>query len=265
MIARSLLMAGVFAVTALSSGCIVPRAAGYGFTAAPVGAGGADVGLAMGFIYQQESSTTEPITGTTSTSTSRQTQLPAFEANAQLGITDQLAVNLHASQVGLQPGAKITILRDPVMLAVVPQIGGGFITKGASTSTTIGGNTTTTEGNGGTSFTFLGGLHAVVSVPAGFYAGLGYDFQYISQATQQQGGGGNTITAYQQGHNVGGVIGYELRLGALALRPEIAVLFTPLAKNQSNNGSTTADQPDSQGIFLFPNISIAAVSSPQGK
>jgi hypothetical protein len=252
MIARSLLIAGVFAV---SSGCIVPRAAGYGFTAAPVGAGGADVGLAMGLIYQQESSTQNSVT-----STSRQTQLPAFEANAQLGITDQLSVNLHASQVGLQPGAKITILRDPVMVAVVPQIGGGFITKGATTTT----GSTSTESGGGTSFTFLGGLHAVVSVPAGFYAGLGYDFQYISQATQQQVGG-NTNTAYQQGHNVGGVIGYELRLGAVALRPEIAVLFTPLAKNQSNNGTTTTDAPDSSGIFVFPNISFAAVASPQGK
>jgi hypothetical protein len=263
MIARSLVVAVVLAVTAVSSGCIVPRSAGYGFTANPVGAGGADVGVALGAIYQQESSTTQPITGTTNTTTSRQTQLPAFEANAQLGITDQLAFNLHASQVGLQPGAKITILRDPVTVAVLPQIGGGFITKGATTTITIGGNTNTTDGDAGTSFTFLGGVHAVVSVPAGFYAGLGYDFQYISQSNRQAANG-NTTTAYQQAHNLGGAVGFELRIGALALRPELAVLFTPLAKNQSNNGNTTADQPDSSGLFLFPNISVAAVA-PGGK
>lgn len=264
MIARSLVVAVTFAVTALSSGCIVPRSAGYGFTAAPVGAGGADVGVAMGLIYQQESSTSQPITGTSNTSTSRQTQLPAFEANAQLGVTDELAFNLHASQVGIQPGAKITILREPVMVAVLPQIGGGFITKGATTSTTIGGSTTTAEGDAGTSFTFLGGVHAVVSIPAGFYGGLGYDFQYISQSNRQAGNG-NTTTAYQQAHNLGAAVGYELRIGAISLRPEIAVLFTPLAKNQSNNGTTTADQPDSSGLFFFPNISVAAVSSPHGK
>ncbi|HYV46503.1 MAG TPA: hypothetical protein VFA20_16675 [Myxococcaceae bacterium] len=264
MIARSLMVAVAFAVTAVSSGCIVPRSAGYGFTAMPLGPGGADVGVAMGLIYQQESSTTSPIGGATNTSTSRQTQLPAFEANAQLGITDQLSVNLHASQVGLQPGAKITILRDPVVVSVVPQIGGGFISKGASTSTTIGGVTTNTDGDTGTSFTFLGGLHAVVSLPIGLYGGLGYDFQYISQSSKQAATG-NTTTAYQQAHNVGGAIGYEIRIGSLALRPELAVLFTPLAKNQSNNGTTTADQPDSGGLFLFPNISVAAVASPQGK
>ena len=64
---------------------------------------------------------------------------------------------------------------------------------------------------------------------------------------------------------MGGAVGYEFRVGSIALRPELAVLFTPLAKNQSNNGSTTADQPDSGGVFFFPNISVAAVSSPQGK
>ena len=52
---------------------------------------------------------------------------------------------------------------------------------------------------------------------------------------------------------------------SIALRPELAVLFTPLAKNQSSNGTTTADQPDSSGLFLFPNITIAAVSTPHGK
>src|SRR5437868_8293704 len=96
MIARSLVVAVVLAVTAVSSGCIVPRTAGYGFTAMPLAPGAADVGVALGLIYQQESSTTSP-GGATNTSTSRQTQIPAFEANAQLGITDQLAVNLHAS------------------------------------------------------------------------------------------------------------------------------------------------------------------------
>jgi len=45
MMARSL---SVAVVIATSAGCIVPRSAGYGFTAAPLGAGGADVGLALG-------------------------------------------------------------------------------------------------------------------------------------------------------------------------------------------------------------------------
>lgn len=255
MMARSLMVAVVFAV---SAGCIVPRSAGYGFTANPVGAGGADVGLAMGLVYQQESST-QTVAGTSSTSTSRQTQFPTFEANAQLGLSDQLAVNLHASQVGLQPGVKITVLRDPVTVSVVPQLGGGFITRGSTTNTTIGGSTTTSEGNGTTSFTFLGGVRALVSHPSGAYGGLGYDFQYISQATRTAVSG-NTSTAFQQAHNLGAAVGYELRVGSLALRPELAVVFTPVAKNQSNDGNTTSDQPDSGGLLFFPNLTVAAVA-----
>lgn len=266
MIARSMVVAAVSAVVALSSGCIVPRTAGYGMTAMPVGAGGADVGLSVGGYYQQESSA-QPAGGGTTTTTSRQTQLPSFEANAQYGLSDQLGLNLHASQVGLQPGVKITVLRDPVTLSVVPQIGGGFVTNGGSATTVIGGTTTTTDRNGGSSFTFLGGVRALVTVPMGLYAGLGYDFQYVSQSTTTVGGGGTTTTTtnYQQAHNVGGAIGYELRLGGLALRPELALLFTPVAKNQSNNGNTTTDIPDSSGLFIYPNITIAAVSSSSHK
>jgi len=224
-------------------------------TAVPLGVGASDVGLALGGIYQQETSS-EPGTGS---GTSRQTQIPAFEANAQLGVTPQVGVTLHASEAGLQPGVKITALHDPVMLAVIPQIGGGFVTR--ATATTSGG--TTANGNAITSFTFLLGVRAVVSLPVGLYAGLGYDRQYISQAIRNANG--TTTTDFQQAHNVGGAIGYELRVGSIALRPELAVLFTPLAKNQSNNGITTADRPDSSGLFLFPNITIAAVSTPQGK
>src|SRR5436190_22166685 len=116
MIARSLVVAGM---VALSAGCIVPRSAGYGMTAVPLPVGAADVGLALGGVYQQESSTSMA-GGSTNSSATRQTQIPAFEANAQLGITDLVALNLHASQVGLQPGAKIVVLRDPVMVAVIP-------------------------------------------------------------------------------------------------------------------------------------------------
>jgi hypothetical protein len=258
MIARSLVVAGV---VALSAGCIVPRSAGYGYTAAPLGMGGADVGLALGGVYQQESSTN---TQNNSTGSVRQLQIPSFEANAQLGITDQVGVNLHASQAGIQPGVKITVLRDPVVLSVIPQIGGGFVTNGGSTTVNVGGMTTTVESNGATSFTFLGGLHAVASLPMGVYVGLGYDFQYVSQASKDAQSG-TTTNAYQQAHNVGGAVGYELRIGSIALRPELAVPFTPLGKNQTNNGTVTADAPDSSGLFLFPNITIAAVSTPHGK
>ncbi|HZN93857.1 MAG TPA: hypothetical protein VFB81_14195 [Myxococcales bacterium] len=258
--ARSLSMAGMAVVIAASAGCIVPRSAGYGFTAVPLAPGAADVGLSVGGIYQQETSAPQSVGSAVTTSTSRQTQIPAFEANAQLGITDQVSLNLHASQAGIQPGVKILVVKDPVLVSVVPQIGGGFVSRGASTSTTIGGGTTTAEGNGVNSFTFLGGVRAVVSLPVGLYGGLGYDFQYISQATRDAATM-NVTTATSQAHNVGGAIGYELRLGGLALRPELAVLFTPLAKNQANAGGTTSDQPDTGGLFLFPNVTVAAVSS----
>ena len=256
MMARSLTVALVIAG---ASGCIVPRAAGYGFTAAPLGAGGADVGLTLGAVYQQESTAPQTVGSATTTTTTRQTQLPSFEANAQVGLGDQLSVNLHASQAGLQPGVKIIVVRDPVLVAVMPQVGGGFVGRGGSNTTVIGGNSTTTDGDGTSSFTFLGGVRALVSTPIGVYGGLGYDFQYISQ-TSTNAANGNTTVATSQSHNVGGAVGYEIRIGPIALRPELAVLFTPLSKNQSNNGGTTSDQPDTSGLFLFPNVTVAAVA-----
>lgn len=260
MIARSLLWVGLIA---MSSGCIVPRVAGYGMTAAPIGAGGADVGMALGVAYQQETSAPSGTTVVTS-STTRQTQFPAFEANAQLGLSDQISLNVHASQAGLQPGVKVTLVREPVMVAVIPQLGGGFVSSGGSSQTTVGGSTTTTEQQGTTSFTFLGGVHVIASLPVGLYAGLGYDFQYTSRASPNLGGNGST-TLTQQAHNTGLAIGYELRLGNIALRPEVAVLFTPLAKNQSINGSNPQDQADTSGLFLYPNITVSGVAPGRGK
>jgi len=261
MMARSLSMAGMAVVIAASVGCVrvVPRSAGYGVSAVPLAPGSADVGLAMGGFYQQETSTPQGMGGTTSSSTTRQTQFPAFEANAQVGITEQVTLNLHTSQAGLQPGVKILVLKDPVLVTVMPQLGGGLANLGVSNTTVIGGSSTTTDLFGFNSFTLLGGVRALVSLPAGLYAGVGYDFQYYSQTTRDVPNG-NTTTLTSQAHNVGGAVGYEIRIGSLALRPELAVLFMPLSKNQSNANGTTSDQADTSGLFLFPNLTVAAVS-----
>jgi len=256
---RTLMLVAVVAAVAPATGCIVPRSAGYGFTGAALGPGGADVGLAMGLVYQQEANAPQTSGTGTTTTTNRQVQLPSFEAHAALGITDQVAVNLHASQAGLQPGVVITVLKEPVQVSLVPELGGGFVTQGASTTTIIGGSSTTAEGNGASSFTILGGARALVVLPQGLYGGLGYDFQYVSQGSRNAVSGVTTTTT-SQAHNVGAAVGYELTLGSIVLRPELAVLFTPLAKNQTNASGTTADLPDSTGLYLFPNVTVAAAA-----
>ena len=42
--------------------------------------------------------------------------VPWFEANANSGFTDRVALNVHMSPAGLQPGVKITLNRSPIAI-----------------------------------------------------------------------------------------------------------------------------------------------------
>ncbi len=84
-----------------------------GMMAAPVGRG-TEVGVFSGVGYGAQTgpivTNTNPVTGeqTNSQTQNRVFNIPAFEANVQKGFNDHIALNVHVSPAGIQPGLKWT-------------------------------------------------------------------------------------------------------------------------------------------------------------
>src|SRR5579863_2218069 len=87
-----------------SAACVLPRSAIQGQTAAPVGAGNAEVALSAGLGYQIDNQPPVVSGGTSTTNSTETFWLPGFEGNAQYGFTDWLGLNVHVAKAGLQPG-----------------------------------------------------------------------------------------------------------------------------------------------------------------
>lgn len=243
----------------LSSGCLTPRSAGYGVGAGALKMGGAEAGVAMGVVYQTVSTAPQDVAGARLVTTTRGLQAPSFEANAQIGISDEVGLNLHFSPAGLQPGVKISFMKGPVELAVLPAISFGYSTNSTGTATTINNTTTTSEGAITSNLGVLAGLKILASVPGGLYAGVGYDFQYTSQEQRQNPTATPNVTT-GMGHNVTAAAGFELKMGALLLRPEAAVVYTPLTGSQTVQGTSTTTNPDTSAWHFFPNLTVAVSS-----
>lgn len=247
---------------ALSLGaCLSPRSAGLGIPARALAPGTAELGIAVGGAYQASSTAPQDNgAGGMAFSTTTGMQLPSFEANAQLGLTEAIGANLHASSAGLQPGLKIAVLKEPFELSLLPAVGAGFYSASATTTTSAAGTTTTQPGASQSSYDLVAGLRILLGFPIGLYAGVGYDFEYLSQRQQPNPGAGATITV-SKSNNLCGAVGYELKLGPFAIRPEIAAVFTAVAKNTSEDasGNRTA-APDSTAIHLFPNVVVAVAA-----
>lgn len=250
--------------------------------AAPVGRGATDVSFATGVQYGAQ---TDPRfieddgTGTnTDIKTERQSTaftLPGVEGNLQYGFNENVALNLHGSAGGLQPGLKITVndSKDDAHFALLPQIAFGY---GASTSTT---NTYSIDGlkqSGyptiNNSFTFLGGLRLMVSHKSGFYAGVAYDFTYNRQfnkvtvkANDGTSNSFDTDTIFQTvGHNIGVNIGFDVKIGWFHIRPEVAVAITPgIGQTRTVATPDISNTQSASGGFgwaIFPGFSFGVTT-----
>ncbi len=262
-------------VVLLTSGCIVPRSMVLGQMAAPVGRGAADVTVHTGIQYAEQTnprfegvndigdpiSTEQKSTGFV---------LPSFEANLQYGFDENVALNVHGSSAGIQPGLKWTVNRSKTAhFALMPQVAFGYASNGIATN--VYGNDGVQQPGApstGTSFTFLGGLRAFASHKSGIYGGVGYDFLFNRNFNKTRVGTGNASieqdTIHQTtGHQISINLGFDIALGFIHIRPEIAVALYP-GIGQTRTVNTAGSEPFNQGATggfgwaIFPGFSIGA-------
>jgi hypothetical protein len=245
-----------------------------GQMAAPVGRGATEVGVYSGVLYASQTNPTfdardglgDPIKTTERTNGF---SLPAFEVNLQHGFSEHVALNVHGSSAGIQPGVKITVNKSNVAhFAILPEVAFGYGSVGGSVFT-AGADGVQVEGspNSKTSFTFLGGLKLLFSHRSGFFAGVGYDFIFNRNYNASVLGGGN-VTDKQEiinsttGHQVSASIGLDIKLGMLHVRPEIAFAVYPgIAQSRTVNVApdsiTVGPQTGGFGWAIFPGFTMA--------
>lgn len=260
-------------VLALASGCIVPRSMTIGQLAAPVGRGATDVGVYTGFAYASQTnpqySVNDPIKTNEKTNAF---SIPAFEANLNHGFSDHVAINVHGSSAGLQPGLKLTLNKSKVAwVALMPQVAFGYASLAGSTFNTEGnsGVLAETAPHSSTSFTFLAGLKFLFSHRSGFYAGVGYDFIFNRNYNAAIVGATNVTDKTETiisttGHQISASVGLDITLGWLHLRPEIAFAVTPgIAQSVTNRIAaldTTVGANGGGGWAIFPGFTMAIVT-----
>lgn len=269
---------GLSLTAGLTTGCLIPRSMTLGQMAAPVGRGATEVGVFTGVQYAAQTNpsfTTQDSGGGTITNQEKRTSfaLPGAEANLQYGFSDRVALNVHASPAGLQPGVKWTLNKSRIAnVALLPAVAFGYGSVGGVTYS-AGADGVQHENNptSNTSFTFLGGLKFLVSHRSGFYAGVGYDFTLNRSLSSYVVGTGNvqdkvetlTITT---GHQISAAIGLDIAFGMVHLRPEIAFAVNPgiatsVTTRQPPN-ETNASAGGGFGFAIFPGFTIA-VDSPR--
>jgi hypothetical protein len=268
-------------VLALASGCIVPRSMVLGQMAAPVGRGATEVGVFSGVQYASQTNPTfdarndinDPIKTTERTAGF---SIPSFEANLQHGFNEKFALNVHASQAGIQPGLKWTLNDSKVAnVALLPAVAFGYASTGGATLTSgvVNGVSDGVQAEGGnnshTSFTFLGGLKLLFSHRSGFYAGVGYDFIFNRNYNAAiVGAVGVTdkqeIILTTTSHQISASVGIDIKLGMVRIRPEVAFAVYPgIGQSRTVRLAPADDTVSSTGGFgfaIFPGFTIAIVS-----
>lgn len=211
-----------------STGCITPRSMVFGQTANTLGAGNAEVAVSMGgsFARLGQQTGSDTISNTTHLFT-----VPELEANAAFGLGETVDLNFHLSTAGVQPGVKIQLASGDWKFAVMPEF--AFLYAGNNT-------------NGqGTSRSLMFGAKGLVSNSAGLYAGLGYDLRLLDR-----GAGQNAQTTLAHFGNV--ALGYELKMGGVSLRPEVAFAIAPTFLLEDN-----APEGFGTELIVLPNITVA--------
>lgn len=261
---------------ALFSGCIVPRSMVVGQMAAPIGRGAADVGVFTGINYASQTNPAfqgQDGTGNAITNTQRTAGFtaPNFEANLQYGFNENVGLNVHASSAGIQPGVKITVNRSKVAhFAILPQVAVGYGSlAGANLVAGADGVQQETSPTTGTSFTFLGGLKLLVSHQSGFYAGVGYDFLFNRQYNKATIGSAGSVTSTENvtsttGHQISAAVGFDIALGMVHLRPEVAFAVYPgIGQTLTSRVGEMTNSVSATGGFGFavlPGFTISVAS-----
>jgi hypothetical protein len=256
---RNLALIAVLLLHAACATVFIPRSAAIGQTAQPLGAGGTEMGITAGAAY---SVITEPANDNGTVTSGNSLQLPALEANFAYGLAETVSLNLHGSQAGVQPGAKITLLRGPISFALLPQLGLGYISTHAQDVRS--GETTPRNQDDVSGLCLLVGARALLSHSSGFYAALGYDYQSVSFTSVSQNGTNPPSQPVKDSwvvQNLSLGAGYDVPLGRLSLRPEIAFIFSPSLSVSESQNNTTVTRSGGSAWGIFPSVTISAGSS----
>jgi hypothetical protein len=203
---------------------------------------------------------------------------PWIEANGQYGFTKQVALNVHVSPAGIQPGFKWTLNRSLVAhIALLPEIGVGYAQHNMSTfvSDQSGAQQEISPGYV-TSLVFQAGLKILFSHRSGFYGGIGYDFLTTRSLQVQNTGTPNstnqtrTLTISYQ-HQIAAGVGFSAQLGMVSFRPEIAFAVVPAISGSQNvaagsgPGATLVNSSGGFAWAILPAFAFALTTPPNEK
>jgi len=259
-----------------TSACLTPRSFTVQQMAAPVGAGATEVGVfgGAGYISQTNppSSGFEGVDPVTNQAQNRGFALPGAEANLQQGFSDHIALNIHASSAGIQPGLKITVNKSRVAhFALLPAIALGYSSLASSTfQSRSDGRLVEVNPTSTTSFSLLAGFKMLASHRIGIYGGIGYDLMLhrtLTQSAPNLTSDRTDTLMVSLGHQISFAIGWDVAIGRVHLRPEIAAAVYPgFSQSFSTRvGSTSSDATVSGGFgwAILPGLGIAVASDPK--
>lgn len=258
-----------------SSGCMTPRSFALQTMAAPLGRGATEVGVMGGVGYASQTNPpvagvdgTEPVTNQVQ---NRGFALPGAEANVQHGFNDHVALNLHASSAGIQPGVKITVNTSRIAhFALLPAIALGYASFGSSTfQSRADGRLVEANPTSTTSFSLMAGLKMLVSHRSGVYGGVGYDLmlhRVLTTSAPSASVDRTEFTTVTVSHQISVAIGFDVAFGRVHLRPEIAAAVYPGISQTFNTrvGVTNTDVGVTGGFgwAILPGLGIAVASDP---
>ena len=137
---------------------------------------------------------------------------------------------------GRAAGRQLAVSRSSLSLAVMPELGLGYWSRGGSNLRTQGATQTSTDLAGTSSVGLLLGAKVLASLSSGLYAGGGYAYQQISTSNTGPSAGnrGNVSVS----HAFSMALGWELGGGAVKVRPELALMILPVVGGWNTNGNT---------------------------
>lgn len=263
----------------VGAGCVTQRSLSVGQLAAGVGKGAADINVFTGVMYQSQThpptTATDPVTGEPINNqlTSTGLSVPWFEANANYGFTDQLGLNLHMSPAGLQPGLKITLNKSRIAnIALLPQVGFGYASYSASTTTSgVNGVGTVVNPTFTSSLIFTAGLKLLISHRSGFFFGAGYDL-VVNRAYTQTTPGNNaqatsSTTLFSLQHQIAAAVGMSIKVGFISIRPELAFAVAPAISGTrttltGNSPAVSYSAGGGSSWAILPGFGFALTSPP---
>lgn len=235
------------------------------------------MGVATGALYQSDVLPPTNSTDVAGKSTTEEIAAsgwvaPHFEGNAQIGVSERVALNFHFSAAGIAPGAKFTFARSPTLaLALVPQVGLGYFSQASRVGVTgADGRIQVTNPASTQVLLFQPGAKLLLSHRSGFYAGIGYDWVFMKRSQSSTIGSEATTqvvetSSTQTGHQLGAALGVTAEAGRVVLRPEVAVVVIPSFSTQYAQGTTSLASSGGYSFAVFPSLTIAVRNAPKSQ